>query len=137
MDFGPKSILKSAKVVPESNAYDTDTEIELKPYKKKAIPAALRQQVWIIKMGKCFEGKCKTTWCANKITVYSFEAGHNIPESKGGTTLLENLIPICRQCNMSMSNTYTFDEWCMFSRGVDAVHFTKCWQFFLPLRPCC
>ena len=131
MSSGPKSILRSVKVVPELEA---ELEAE-KPYKKKAIPAALRQQVWILKMGKRFEGKCKTTWCANKITVYSFEAGHNNPESKGGTTDIENLIPICRQCNMSMSNTYTFDEWCMFSRGVESVHFTKCWQLLLPRRP--
>jgi hypothetical protein len=23
----------------------------------------------------------------------------------------ENLVPICSRCNLSMSNTYTFDEW--------------------------
>lgn len=133
MNSGLKSILRTAKIVPEP---DVEVEVEVeKPYKKKAIPAALRQQVWILKMGKCFQGKCKTTWCMNQITVYSFEAGHNIPESKGGTTDIENLIPICRQCNMSMSNTYTFDEWCMFSRGVKSVHFTQCYQFFLPCRP--
>lgn len=131
MDSGPKSILRTAKVVPEP---DVESEAE-KPYKKKTIPAALRQQVWILKMGKHFQGKCKTTWCSTIITVYSFEAGHNIPESKGGTTDIENLIPICRQCNMSMSNTYTFDEWCMFSRSVEVVHFTNCYKFFLPRRP--
>ena len=95
---------------------------EERTYKKKVIPAALRQQVWIQKMGKRFEGKCKTIWCSTIITVYSFEAGHNIPESKGGTSDIDNLIPICRQCNMSMSNTYTFDEWCKkFSKEVKTV----------------
>ena len=100
---------------------------EERTYKKKPIPAALRQQVWIQKMGKRFEGKCKTTWCSTIINVYSFEAGHNIPESKGGTTDIDNLIPICRQCNMSMSNTYTFDEWCKtFSKSVIVVNSSKC-----------
>jgi 5-methylcytosine-specific restriction endonuclease McrA len=80
--------------------------------KKERIPAALREQVWLKEMGKVFEGKCSTTWCTNKITVFDFESGHNVPESKGGKTILENLIPICSRCNKSMSNTHTFDEWC-------------------------
>lgn len=82
-------------------------------YKKQKIPAALRQQVWIQRAGRVFEHKCMTTWCSNVITVFDFECGHNVPESKGGKTNFENLMPICRSCNMSMSNTYTFDEWCI------------------------
>ena len=80
--------------------------------RKVKIPAALRQQVWLQKMGKFFDGKCKTTWCSNAITNFNFECGHNIPESKGGRTTIENLEPICRQCNGSMGNKFTFDEWC-------------------------
>ena len=79
---------------------------------KDTIPKALREQVWIQRMGRTFEGKCPTTWCRNKITVFDFESGHNIPESKGGHTSIENLVPICSRCNRSMSDTYTFDEWC-------------------------
>ena len=122
MNSGPTLILKTAKIIPE---VELEGEGE-KSYKKKAIPAALRQQVWILKMGKHFQGKCKTTWCSNQITVYTFEAGHNIPESKGGSTDIANLFTICRQCNMSMGNTFTFDEWCNLSNRVEAVHFTYC-----------
>jgi hypothetical protein len=82
-------------------------------YRKQKIPAALRQQVWIQRAGRVFEHKCMTTWCSNVITVFDFECGHNIPESKGGQTNFENLVPICRSCNMSMSNSFTFDEWCI------------------------
>ena len=99
------------------------------PYKKKRIPAALRQQVWLQKMGKVFEGKCKTTWCTNKITYFSFECGHDIPESKGGTTDIHNLFPICRQCNVSMSNTFTFTEWCKQSKSSSEVLCCGCWGF--------
>jgi len=81
-------------------------------YRKKKIPNALRNQVWISYMGERFRVKCPTTWCTNTITAFAFEAGHNIPESKGGPTVLENLIPICSQCNKSMGNTHTFDMWC-------------------------
>jgi 5-methylcytosine-specific restriction endonuclease McrA len=87
------------------------------PYKKQRIPVALREQVWIKQMGKVFEGKCPTTWCQNTITVYDFQSGHNIPESKGGPTTLDNLVPLCSRCNLSMGNEYTFDEWSKISDG--------------------
>ena len=50
-------------------------------------------------------------WCKNKIDVFNFHVGHNIPESKGGATVLENLRPICPSCNLSMGNNYSIDEW--------------------------
>lgn len=81
------------------------------PYKKKKISGALREAVWIKTMGRRFEGKCPVPWCFNSITVFDFQAGHNIPESKGGETKLPNLIAICCRCNTSMGNTYTIDEW--------------------------
>lgn len=81
------------------------------PYKKKKITGALREAVWIKEMGRQFEGKCPVSWCPNTITVFDFQSGHNIPESKGGSTTLPNLIPICARCNGSMGNKYTIDEW--------------------------
>jgi 5-methylcytosine-specific restriction endonuclease McrA len=81
-------------------------------YKKHKIPKAIREQLWIQKVGKKFETKCKTTWCRNKITVFDFQAGHDVPESKGGSTELSNLIPICGRCNLSMGNQFTFKDWC-------------------------
>jgi hypothetical protein len=44
------------------------------------------------------------------VTVFNFEAGHNIPESKGGPTTHDNLRPICSGCNKAMGNRYTIDE---------------------------
>ena len=82
-----------------------------KKYKKKKIPKALREQVWINKMGKTFTGTCSISWCENDISCFNFDCGHNIPESKGGPTNIENLIPICRNCNIGMGNRYTIDEW--------------------------
>ena len=79
--------------------------------RKEKIPKALREQVWRSFCGEVFVSKCNVIWCTKKINVFDFEVGHNIPESKGGTTRLENLRPICTQCNRSMSNHYTIDEW--------------------------
>jgi 5-methylcytosine-specific restriction endonuclease McrA len=83
-----------------------------KPKRKEKIPVKLREEVWVAKMGRVFEGKCPTTWCSTNITVFDFESGHNIPESKGGATTIENLVPLCPRCNRSMGSKFTFDEWC-------------------------
>ena len=80
-------------------------------YKKKQIPKAVREQVWIKYIGKYYEAKCQIDWCTNRIDVFNFQAGHNIPESKGGPMSLDNLKPICGRCNLSMGNEYTIDEW--------------------------
>ena len=78
---------------------------------KNKIPKAIREQVWIQQCGRIFETKCKIHWCNNKINVYDFHLGHNIPKSKGGGMELNNLLPICARCNLSMNNNYTIDEW--------------------------
>lgn len=86
-------------------------ELPCEAYRKKKIPKALAEQVWISRMGHTFRGKCRVSWCQNRITVFDYECGHNVPESKGGKTTLDNLVPICARCNRSMSDTYTIDEW--------------------------
>lgn len=105
-----------------------------KAYRKTKIPKALREQVWITHSGRVFETKCKVHWCVNVISVFDFQCGHNIPESKGGKTNTENLIPICGRCNISMGNGYSIDEW-NHKFAVPAVH-RPWWKriFINPLR---
>lgn len=81
------------------------------PIKKEKIPKALREQVWITNFGKKFEHVCYIKWCTNKINVFDYHVGHNIPESKGGRMCLENLKPVCARCNLSMGSQYTITEW--------------------------
>ena len=83
---------------------------------KQKIPKALREQIWLRDIGKKYEGKCKITWCENKMSVFDFQCGHDVPESHGGQTILENLVPICSRCNLSMSNTYTIKQWNQLSK---------------------
>lgn len=78
---------------------------------KKNIPRSLKAMVWVQYNGRKFDGKCHVAWCKNKITPFDFEAGHNVPESKGGATSIHNLRPICASCNRSMGNKYTIDEY--------------------------
>jgi len=97
---------------------------------KDKIPKALREQVWLVHMGKTFEKKCKIVWCENKITVFDFQCGHDIPESHGGETTLQNLVPICSRCNLSMSNTYTIKQWNQFSKPPSLWKRIKTWFGF-------
>lgn len=83
----------------------------MKMIPKMRIPCALREQVWIHYVGKKYESKCYIKWCNNIMDVYNFHVSHNIPESKGGLTVLENLRPLCARCNLSMNNNYTIQEW--------------------------
>ncbi len=85
---------------------------------KEKIPKALREQVWLTHKGKKYEAKCSISWCKNRITVFDFQSGHNIPESKGGSTDITNLVPICSRCNSSMNDNYTIDEWSKLSKPV-------------------
>lgn len=97
------------------------------PYRKKKIPKALAEQVWITAMGHRFEGKCRVSWCKNRMTVFDYESGHNIPESKGGKTTLDNLVPICARCNRSMGDRYSIDEWTAKFQGIRS----KWWHRFV------
>jgi hypothetical protein len=89
------------------------------------IPKALREQVWVKYKHKIYQSKCEVKWCTNKIDVFNFQVGHNVPRSKGGETVIENLRPICSRCNQSMSNTYTIDEWNEFQDPVKENIFLK------------
>jgi hypothetical protein len=77
---------------------------------KQRIPKALREQVWLKYSNKQFSIKCLTPWCQNQINAFDFHCGHMKAEALGGSTTLDNLIPICSRCNLSMGTT-SFSEW--------------------------
>jgi hypothetical protein len=70
--------------------------------KKKTIPKILKQLVWNKYIGKEY-GSFRCLCCNhNEIYQYSFHCGHFKSEYNGGETILENLRPICADCNLSM-----------------------------------
>ena len=87
------------------------SKIKKKMYRKKNIPKAIREQVWLQTFGKKYEHKCHIHWCNNILNVFDFHVGHDKPESKGGTLDIDNLKPICSRCNQSMGNNYSIEEW--------------------------
>ncbi len=113
----------SAKVVPVDNHEQTVVVLSNNQHKKNnkkekrkknkrpTISKAFREQIWVMRIGDTFHAKCPISWCNNQISVLNYSLGHNIPHSKGGSSELDNLIPICHWCNEHMANKYTIDEW--------------------------
>ena len=50
------------------------------------------------------KGNCKCCQLTT-IDITRFDAGHIISEKNGGGTDIDNIIPLCNQCNLSMSST--------------------------------
>lgn len=75
------------------------------------IPKRIREVVWNTYNGEMYSSKCNVMWCQNQINVFNYQVGHDVPDSKGGTFHIHNLRPICCNCNLSMGNKYTIQEW--------------------------
>ena len=79
-------------------------QVKIKEVKQKYIPKTIRYAVWNHYIGeKIAETKCPIA-CGRNITWQSFECGHIIARSKGGTIEVNNLVPICSTCNRGMGN---------------------------------
>jgi len=92
---------------------------------KATIPKALREQVWLTYAGRRYDSKCHVPWCQNRMTVFDFQVGHDVPESHGGATELFNLRPICSRCNQSMGSQFTIRQWSALSRP------PGCWSWLV------
>lgn len=73
--------------------------------RKKYVPKKVKNDSWntyvgeTVKRTKCL--CCRTT----QIDATVFTAGHIISEANGGPPTVENIVPICDQCNLSMGKT--------------------------------
>ena len=68
---------------------------------KQKVPPSLRKKVWDRQFPSLSKGFCPC--CRkNKIDKKNFHAGHIIAASKGGKMEVENLRPVCRDCNLQM-----------------------------------
>jgi len=79
---------------------------------KMTIPKTLRIAVWDKHIGMDV-GRAKCLCCKTiTISQMEFECGHIEPESKGGPTDVDNLLPVCGACNRSMftMNLYEFRD---------------------------
>ena len=73
-------------------------------YRKKSIPKSLKKQTWDKWVGPSI-GAAKCLCCNHEeIRQIEFHCGHIIAEVNGGSTTVDNLRPICAQCNLSMGS---------------------------------
>ena len=84
--------------------------------KKKSIPKAMKRLVWDTYIGAEIGSALCT--CCNHVSIrqIEFHCGHVIAEIKGGKITVDNLRPICAQCNLSMRTTNMDDFKKMFVR---------------------
>lgn len=83
---------------------------------RKHIKKNTREQVWRIHFENNIVGRCKINKCQNEIHLKTtnpdkvFHCGHIISDKHGGEPSLENLLPICKNCNLAM-NTKNLLMW--------------------------
>lgn len=95
----------SANVEPSTNVQRPPTPpTSAKVNRKKSIPKSLKKIVWDTWIGENV-GLTKCLCCKHQyIRQIEFHCGHVVAESTGGLTTVENLRPICAQCNLSMGS---------------------------------
>jgi 5-methylcytosine-specific restriction endonuclease McrA len=79
------------------------------PVRKRAsLPSAVRMAVWNKHFGReAGAGECYC--CREKIYQQAFECGHILAAAKGGSDAIDNLRPLCRNCNLSMRDDHMDD----------------------------
>ncbi len=77
---------------------EPDNEKEIK---REPIPKCVRNALWINFFQNQREGKCQC--CLREtISIGNFHAGHIKAHINGGSISLDNLVPICMLCNLSI-----------------------------------
>jgi hypothetical protein len=99
----PKPLKNNKPIKPPSIPMEVDEEPKKKqPKKKEPIPAAIKTLVWNKYIGeKVAEAKCMCCRVSS-ISMRHFHCGHILSEKYGGGTTIDNLRPICANCNLSM-----------------------------------
>jgi hypothetical protein len=80
----------------------SDSDDDGKTKKKKAIPKYIKTLVWNQYVGEHRAEACCSCCRKTQINVRHFHCGHVIAEAKGGDSTLNNLRPICSNCNLAM-----------------------------------
>ncbi len=76
-----------------------------------SVSAKVRYAVWRTHCGDFLDGQCFC--CKKKISFEDWHCGHIIAHRNDGPITVENLRPICKQCNWSMGTRNMFD-WMMY-----------------------
>ena len=104
--------ISEARVLEQSALIDTmrtevtteapDTEGEPLHERRKKIPKHIKTLVWNKYIGADIATADCLSCRSGKISNRSFHCGHVLAESRGGNMTINNLRPICAECNLSM-----------------------------------
>ena len=87
-----------------STSYQSTSQINVTPKNMAKIPYSIRCKSWITHIG-AEVGQTTCLCCKeNTITQFKFTCGHIISRADGGTLAMDNLRPICNDCNNDMGN---------------------------------
>ncbi|MDD3175951.1 MAG: HNH endonuclease signature motif containing protein [Candidatus Nanoarchaeia archaeon] len=75
--------------------------------KRKNIPRAVKEDLWIKHFGKKYFGNCLV--CGTTMETNKFEAGHIKSVANGGSDNMSNLKPICMKCNRAMGTRNLYE----------------------------
>jgi hypothetical protein len=89
------------------NLLDRVSQISTCTEKRKNIPKHIKTLLWDSYHPDKLKGPCYI--CKKEIDARHFEAGHVVPASKGGSDIIDNLRPLCKPCNASMSNMELYE----------------------------
>jgi len=101
-----KEETKPTEKIPKEILVEAIKEEGLKEKKvkktKEKIPASVKNTLWSLYFPNTLQGNCQC--CKTEvISKNNFDCGHIISEKEGGEVKLDNLKPVCRSCNSSMS----------------------------------
>lgn len=87
--------------------YKTLGRVNMKAVKKEVFTDWFKNSIWRKTNGSLEKIMCPV--CSlNLISNESFSAGHILPESKGGMMCIENIMPICAECNSQMGSRHLY-----------------------------
>jgi len=92
----------------KANNEHTERKANNGSMERKTIPQKIRQDLWKQYYGENYNSLCLI--CKQHISTTNFEVGHIISVANGGPDFINNLRPICRDCNRSMG-TENMDEY--------------------------
>lgn len=78
------------------------TTSDIENIKRQKIPMLTREKVWSKRCGNLMTGECFV--CNREVKFSNFHCGHIISVKDGGTNVIENLEPVCVQCNLDMGS---------------------------------
>lgn len=99
-----KRIIKGPRLSNITDSAGPTVQKKLKTNKKEIIPSTVKNIVWNTYIGSEYkEGLCLC--CSGEtISTATFHCGHVVSEKNGGSLIIDNLRPICGQCNSSIGS---------------------------------